>query len=68
MQGYSNSAAMITSGVIGGVFGAAASHPFDTVKTRMQVCTWGVVVELVGSKVQGGGQGGGWRPAGDCHC
>lgn len=28
---------MMTSGVIGGVFAAAASHPFDTMKTRMQV-------------------------------
>jgi hypothetical protein len=28
---------MITSGIVGGVFAAAASHPFDTIKTRMQV-------------------------------
>ncbi|GBF91836.1 hypothetical protein Rsub_04941 [Raphidocelis subcapitata] len=33
---YSPSTSMIASGIIGGVFAAAASHPFDTVKTRMQ--------------------------------
>jgi solute carrier family 25 citrate transporter 1 len=27
---------MALSGVAGGVFAAAASHPFDTIKTRMQ--------------------------------
>ena len=27
---------MILSGIAGGVFAACASHPFDTIKTRMQ--------------------------------
>ena len=40
-RGHSPSASMIGSGVAGGVFAAAASHPFDTVKTRMQVCGFG---------------------------
>jgi hypothetical protein len=29
--------AMAIAGVVGGVFAASASHPFDTIKTRMQV-------------------------------
>lgn len=28
--------AMAIAGVVGGVFAASASHPFDTIKTRMQ--------------------------------
>ncbi|KAI8476555.1 MAG: mitochondrial carrier domain-containing protein [Monoraphidium minutum] len=35
-KGYSPTTAMLVSGVVGGVFAAAASHPFDTIKTRMQ--------------------------------
>jgi len=33
----SPAAAMAIAGVCGGVFAASASHPFDTIKTRMQV-------------------------------
>lgn len=33
--------AMAIAGIVGGVFAATASHPFDTIKTRMQVMlTW----------------------------
>jgi solute carrier family 25 citrate transporter 1 len=32
----SPSGAMAIAGVVGGVFAASASHPFDTIKTRMQ--------------------------------
>lgn len=35
-KGYSPATAMAISGVTGGVFAAACSHPFDTMKTRMQ--------------------------------
>jgi hypothetical protein len=28
---------MLIAGITGGVFAAACSHPFDTIKTRMQV-------------------------------
>jgi len=34
--GYSPSTSLVVSGLAGGTFGAAASHPFDTAKTRMQ--------------------------------
>ncbi len=37
MQEYPQGTAMILAGLAGGIFGATASHPFDTVKTRMQV-------------------------------
>lgn len=36
LAGYPPSTAMIIAGITGGVFAAACSHPFDTVKTRMQ--------------------------------
>jgi hypothetical protein len=36
-QGYSPSMSLVLAGLLGGTFGAAASHPFDTAKTRMQV-------------------------------
>lgn len=32
----SPASAMAVAGVVGGVFAASASHPFDTIKTRMQ--------------------------------
>ncbi|KAF8058077.1 mcfT [Scenedesmus sp. PABB004] len=33
--------AMAIAGVVGGVFAACASHPFDTIKTRMQAAMYG---------------------------
>ena len=39
-RGVSPGSATIIGGVTGGVFAAFCSHPFDTIKTRMQVCTW----------------------------
>lgn len=36
LQEYPSGTAMMAAGVAGGVFAAAASHPFDTIKTRMQ--------------------------------
>mmetsp|Transcript_8894 Transcript_8894/g.15419 ORF Transcript_8894/g.15419 Transcript_8894/m.15419 type:complete len:266 (-) Transcript_8894:416-1213(-) len=35
-QGYSPSVSLVVSGLAAGTFGAVASHPFDTAKTRMQ--------------------------------
>eukprot|EP00983_Pelagomonas_calceolata_P064318 1148073-Pelagomonas_calceolata.AAC.21 len=36
-QGASPYTSLILAGIAGGTFGAVASHPFDTAKTRMQV-------------------------------
>eukprot|EP00877_Chromochloris_zofingiensis_P003385 jgi/Chrzof1/13047/Cz07g17260.t1 len=36
LKEYPSGTAMMAAGVAGGVFAAAASHPFDTIKTRMQ--------------------------------
>lgn len=49
---------MMTSGVVGGVFAASASHPFDTVKTRMQVGARGDVEVM--RKAQAQLRGHGW--------
>lgn len=37
MQDLPKGTNMLIAGVTGGVFAAACSHPFDTIKTRMQV-------------------------------
>ena len=37
LQGTSPYTSLILAGIAGGTFGAVASHPFDTAKTRMQV-------------------------------
>eukprot|EP00882_Tetradesmus_deserticola_P007163 GHRQ01007542.1.p1 GENE.GHRQ01007542.1~~GHRQ01007542.1.p1 ORF type:complete len:215 (+),score=82.21 GHRQ01007542.1:771-1415(+) len=36
----SPASAMAIAGVVGGVFAASASHPFDTIKTRMQAAMY----------------------------
>ena len=45
-RGTSPVASLALAGIAGGTFGAVASHPFDTAKTRMQVCAAGTGIRV----------------------